>query len=77
MSNQSLLKSNKNDQTSNINVDFFFGFLEFLRGTVLRDFRDANVEVVDRNLTFFMKLLWLNQYLRNKKCQNSCHLAKI
>ena len=77
MSNQSLLKSNKNDQTSSLNGDFFFGFLEFLRGTILSDFRGANVEVIDRNPTFFMKLLWLNQNLRNKKCQNSCHLAKI
>ena len=77
MSKQNLLKSNKNDQTSNRNGGVFFRFLGFLRGIILSDFRDANVDVVDRNLTFAVKLLWSDQCLRNKKCHSSCHLAKL
>lgn len=77
MSKQNLLRSNKNDQTSNINGGVFFRFLEFLLGIILSDFRDANVDVVDRNLTFAVKLLWSDQCLRNKKCHSSCHLAKL
>ena len=77
MSKQNLLRSNKNDQTSNINGGVFFRFLEFLLGIILSDFRDANVDVVDRNLTFAVKLLWSDQCLQNKKCHSSCHLAKM
>ena len=77
MSKQNLLRSNKNDQTSNINGGVFFRFLEFLLGIILSDFRDANVDVVDRNLTFAVKLLWSDQCLQNKKCHSSCHLVKM
>ena len=77
MSKQNLLRSNKNDQTSNINGGVFFRVLEFLLGIILSDFRDANVDVVDRNLTFAVKLLWLDQCLQNKNCHSSCHLVKM
>ena len=77
MSKQNLLRSNKNDQTSNINGGVFFRVLEFLLGIILSDFRDANVDVVDRNLTFAVKLLWSDQCLQNKKCHSSCHLVKM